>query len=618
MFFNQYPYLNLNDLNLDYVLKTLKSLSEQLENFISLNTIKYANPIQWNITTQYEANTVVIDANDGTAYLSVKPVPTGVAITNTDYWTPIFTLNLLSANQNITFRDDGSNVLATFASDIDDWLIWNNTLYKVSRAIAVNEAYVIGYNLTRYTVEQFVNDYITELHTIIGELSNLDTSDKTSIVNAINEVFERSAFPVVGWTCPELFGAVGDGQTDDSEAILDCFEDAYNNRKTVVFSNVTYGISNTLTITHPIFIEGNNAKLLALNSMTSIININIPDPIASYGRGHISNILIDCDYKASEGMRITHNINSMKLFNIQINDPTDYGIHGLSALRIDGVVMRNTDSAQLNGQIGMYLEGGDNFITEYMAINFLKSLVSTGNGNMFRCNSWNSFPALMKTSVFAELSAWWTFDECVIDTWALGITGSQIRLNNCTFFWSPTYYTDESVGDSTTLPVLFDTTIKWLNNVRVFPPNGRTDPHILFSETVSQIYPYNPTTRNLLSNTNNLPVVAGNSITLGSATAITSSLTIAKFYQDQLGTKCIIHIDGVTAYEFGIGTTPICTVNTTYARPNYLAVGYAVAANKIYPIIYNSSSNRFELKTTETIANGASITVHIEYFSELI
>ena len=188
MFFNQYPYLNLNDFNLDYVLKTLKALSEQLENFISLNTIKYANPIQWNITKQYEANTVVIDANDGTAYLSVQAVPTGVAITNTDYWTPIFTLNLLSANQNITLRDDGANVLATFASAVDDWVIWNNTLYKVTRAIAVNEAYVVGYNLTRYSVELFIKDYVNALLTMIGDLDDLDTTDKTSVVNAVNEV----------------------------------------------------------------------------------------------------------------------------------------------------------------------------------------------------------------------------------------------------------------------------------------------------------------------------------------------------------------------------------------------------------------------------------------------
>lgn len=188
LFINKYNYTDFHELNLDWIISDLRTLAETLENFININTIKYANPIQWNITTQYEANTVVIDANDGTAYLSVKPVPSGVALTNTDYWTPIFTLNLLSANQNITLRDDGSNVLATFTSAIGDWLIWNNTLYKVTRPIAINEAYVSGYNLDRYSVELFIKDYIDSLITIIGDLDDLTTAEKSSIVNAINEL----------------------------------------------------------------------------------------------------------------------------------------------------------------------------------------------------------------------------------------------------------------------------------------------------------------------------------------------------------------------------------------------------------------------------------------------
>lgn len=54
--------------------------------------IEYANPLNWDITTQYSQNTVVVDPKDGTAYLSVKPVPAGVQLSDTSYWTPIFTL----------------------------------------------------------------------------------------------------------------------------------------------------------------------------------------------------------------------------------------------------------------------------------------------------------------------------------------------------------------------------------------------------------------------------------------------------------------------------------------------------------------------------------------------
>lgn len=173
--FDKFPYTNFHELNLDWLLKMIKELNSKLENFVALNTIKYANPIQWNITTQYEANTVVIDPNTGTAYISSKPVPSGVLLTNTDYWSVIFTLDILSANSNLTLRDDGSNTLATFASAAGDWLLWNGTLYKVSQAINVNEAYLVGYNITRYTIEQFIKD-----------LADTTDTQLTAIRNTIN------------------------------------------------------------------------------------------------------------------------------------------------------------------------------------------------------------------------------------------------------------------------------------------------------------------------------------------------------------------------------------------------------------------------------------------------
>lgn len=270
LFAFKYNRTDFHELNLDWIISDLRTLAETLENFISLNTIKYANPIQWNITTQYEANTVVIDANDGTAYLSVKPVPTGVAITNTDYWTPIFTLNLLSANQNITLRDDGSNVLATFASDTDNWIIWNSTLYKVSQAIAVNEAYVVGYNLTRYTVELFINDYVTSIINKIGDLTNLSTTDKSSIVNAINEINQilqdikniisnRYVYNV------KDYGATGDNLTDDTDAFNVTIAAANLTGGTIIIPSGTYIISDELT---PIsnFINVIGEKYATINS----------------------------------------------------------------------------------------------------------------------------------------------------------------------------------------------------------------------------------------------------------------------------------------------------------------------------------------------------------------
>ena len=622
LFIFKYNRTDFHELNLDWIISDLRTLAETLENFVSLNVIKYADPIQWNITTQYETNTVVIDANDGTAYLSVKPVPSGVALSNTDYWTPIFTLNLLSANQNITLRDDSSNVLATFASDTGDWLIWNSTLYKVRQPININEAYVVGYNLDRYSVELFINDYITAIVDKLGDLDDLSTTDKSTIVNAINELV--SALSTVSdsvsnrqnYITPKMMGAVGDGVTDDTDAIQDAIDYAVTNRVVCLFDTLTYAISAPISITSPVFVEGQQAKIIPLNTMTCLVDINIPDPIASYGRGEFNDFLLDCDFKAQCAIYVEHNINSIILNDIQINNPTLYGIHGISAVRANNIVMRNNSDSYLN-LIGLFLEGADNFIDTYMAINFQKSLVSSGNGNMFRCNSWNSFPGLMKTSVFAELSAWWTFDECVIDTWALGVTGPNIRLSNCTFFWSAGYYTDASVGDSTTLPVLFDSQVKYLNNVRVFPPAGRTDQHSLFTATQLSTYRYNVNYKNMLTSVNNMPLaIEGFSFTKTNSGMFTLTKDYAKRYQTSEGMKHKIHQEGTVAYAL-TGNTPVITISDTSARPSYIVTGLAVIGRKLYPVTWDSDNNRFIIRNTESIAVNTDVVIDIEYYTEL-
>ncbi len=82
--FNEYPYRDYSGFNLDWIVEQVKKLAEDLHTFIDTSTIKYHDPINWDITTQYEANTIV--RNGTSVYLSKQPVPKGVAITNTDYW----------------------------------------------------------------------------------------------------------------------------------------------------------------------------------------------------------------------------------------------------------------------------------------------------------------------------------------------------------------------------------------------------------------------------------------------------------------------------------------------------------------------------------------------------
>ena len=91
MFWNKYPYTNFHELNLDWILKMVKELHAEWDEFKVLNTITFAG--SRDITKQYVA-WAIVDANGGTeGYISIKPVPPGVDISNTEYWQSIVNYN---------------------------------------------------------------------------------------------------------------------------------------------------------------------------------------------------------------------------------------------------------------------------------------------------------------------------------------------------------------------------------------------------------------------------------------------------------------------------------------------------------------------------------------------
>lgn len=178
--FNEYPYRNLTDLNLDYILNAIKEMRNDVTNFVSLNAIKYADPIQWSITRQYEKNTIVIDPVTGTAYISVAPVPSGVALTRTEYWSVVFDLGrfVTTVAQNFTERwEEETTLHATFPTPAGEWLIWNNTLYVALTNIVAGDQYVVNSNIRHFTMED-----------LIGHITELTTNNKTNVIAAINEV----------------------------------------------------------------------------------------------------------------------------------------------------------------------------------------------------------------------------------------------------------------------------------------------------------------------------------------------------------------------------------------------------------------------------------------------
>lgn len=284
-----YPYTDAHELNLDWILTQIKSINVTLSNFIVMNTIKYADPFQWDITTQYESNTIVMEPNTGVAYISTKPVPAGISISNTDFWTPVFDLSQMFSHfdDNITFNNEYLNIVSTHVYPAGSWLIWKNELYLVTSNINLGDALQPGTNMTRKSVEELVDSLSSQLDTFISYVDSRYLKTYTTVADLIaasdlsdgdyaktlgydaagddgGALYHISSATPLGYyetlasglyaeiiikdyVTPKMFGAAADGVTDDSAKLNLCVS-SLPNGGTIYIPQGTYLITDHFVV----------------------------------------------------------------------------------------------------------------------------------------------------------------------------------------------------------------------------------------------------------------------------------------------------------------------------------------------------------------------------------
>ena len=299
------PYTNFHDLNLDWIIEVLNEFNTKLTNFVSLATIKYANPIQWDITSQYEANTVVVDSK-GNAYMSVKPVPSGVSLDRTEFWTKIGNFDELWADvkKAITPYDEEHSPTATADRAVND-LVWvNGALVRVTRAMKAGDAYVPGSNCVSSSTNEVLHYLITafneglsaeqtaredadnQLQTAIAaeqtaredadkQLQTAIEAETTARENADNDLqnsidqLQQDVKNVLDYANVKSYGAKGDGTTDDTIA----FSTAIASGKDLFIPDGEYLITGALNIGSPLM----TSKAIVV---ASGVMLTIGEPVA--------------------------------------------------------------------------------------------------------------------------------------------------------------------------------------------------------------------------------------------------------------------------------------------------------------------------------------------------
>lgn len=148
-FFNNYPYTDFHELNLDWVLKNLKELDKEWDEFKVLNTITIQGT--WDISKNYPKYSIVED--NGTGYLSIKPIPAGILISNLDYWLPVGTYSTAIADLNSRLTTAEGNISSLQGTVAGHTTAINqlNPLKEVydylsGTIICIGDSYLQGYN----------------------------------------------------------------------------------------------------------------------------------------------------------------------------------------------------------------------------------------------------------------------------------------------------------------------------------------------------------------------------------------------------------------------------------------------------------------------------------------
>ena len=181
-YFNEFPNTRNYDSDLGWLIKAVKQLSTDIED---INSITYHDPIGWNITTQYERNTVVKDPVSGILYISKQPVPTGISLTNTDYWIEIGNMSyeIEYIQEALCPVDEGDALTATQTFNKGDFLWWSDKLYRAKTSINIGDAFGTN-NIREVHVSDILKDHegsIDTINTRVTELSPITLYKGTTI-----------------------------------------------------------------------------------------------------------------------------------------------------------------------------------------------------------------------------------------------------------------------------------------------------------------------------------------------------------------------------------------------------------------------------------------------------
>lgn len=362
---------------------------------------------------------------------------------------------------------------------------------------------------------------------------------------------------------PDYFGAVGDGVANDWSPVSDCLKTAIALKRNVVFRKATYLVASAVNINGAVNIDGNSAvlKFGGNSGGTSVLVINAETEAGN--RCAIKNLTIDMNEIAGYGIRIEKNVNAFTFHDIQVNKVSTAGV---------GVYCANNGGGKFNNFIlrcnirsnsakAFEVHAPDTVLDGIIAVNFSVGISAYSNIQIINYHPWNSFAELMTSSIGLYTESLVILTNSYIDTFAKCFAGTgYLCISGLMCFWSTEYYTDESVGDSETLPIIFsgeNLHVIACDGMRVYKPYGRTLQQVKYCDSANQDSLFNPRVANLLEGVTGINSVTFTNGDITYSENVTGSqYDVLKMYEDYVVLMAYVRVAGLS----NSATTPLMTL----------------------------------------------------------
>lgn len=139
------------------------------------------------------------------------------------------------------------------------------------------------YPLGTYTKEESDQRYAPK--SVVSDVASIETeldskapiaaitAIETEVDNVRDELDNKADKDDIAYITPQMFGAVGDGETDDTDALTATIEYAAENNKNIYIPAGTYYISNSLSIPSKMSIIGHNMNDTIIKSDNTVFQI---------------------------------------------------------------------------------------------------------------------------------------------------------------------------------------------------------------------------------------------------------------------------------------------------------------------------------------------------------